>query len=252
MVIDLDSSPPAIVDEPIPVKVEAESKPMAPFPDMGTGLPDALQPDVVMKDETTPSQYDLTVDSGFSFKPETSASATPGDLVSMKQTASSSGVSGPDAVLGIPAPGSNFTDMQFDLAPSNDDPQSQQTTQEPSFDITTFAPAGGNDDMLDLDSFLPTSLDEQTSQPVTTSQGASNEAQDKAEKPAEGTDSAFTDLYNPDGSPADGMDFDFGLDGAMGEETFNDLIQDRDDTYDTMEHGEFDATYFGLDTSNDT
>lgn len=217
---------------------------MAPFPDMGTGLPDASQADASMKDDLDPFQSSTGPD-GSGLNVETGTMAAPQDTMAENQTAAiPDGSSGFPDPAPDPAPASNFTNMQFDLAPPANDSQDQPATaQEPSFDLTTLADTNTNNDMIDIDSFLANP----------SAQVTSNENQEKAEQKQGGDPSDSLDaFFNEDGTPADGMDFDFGLDGGMGEDTFDDLIQDRDDNYGTMEHGEFDATYFGLDQPNDT
>lgn len=230
---------------------------MAPFPDMGTGLPET-SPDVVMKDEPLQLQQDTSAgpeapDIKLEAGPLTAPLPDPstGDQV-LDSNFKSNGL--PE--FGDSAPASNFTNMQFDLAPPPTDTQGQQgqSTQDSQFDLSTLAnTANSSNDMVDLDSFLSASL-EQTNAIAAPSQPASNEQARADQKQGDGN-SNYDVIFNADGTPADGMDFDFGLDNGMGEDTFDDLIGDRgdaDDNYGTMEHGEFDATFFGLDQPNDT
>jgi hypothetical protein len=144
---------------------------------------------------------------------------------------------------------SNFTDMEFTLAPTADDPAQANTTQPetsnaPTLDLTSFATNDASDDnVLSLES-LESSTQQQSAQP----EAATTESKpDEAKKDAS---AKFEDIFGNDASQADGMDFDFSLGGGMGDDTFDDLMNDRDGTFEMMNNEDFDAAFFGLDGSN--
>ncbi|KAM4055360.1 hypothetical protein HRG_008713 [Hirsutella rhossiliensis] len=264
-VVDSHSSPPAAPRDH-PIKTEPIMKPVAPFPDMGMSLPDAAQSATVVKEESTPTQAPSATPGGPDFKVEGGASSAPGGIMSIahqKPAGIQPNGPGGDDTLSM-NPGLNFTDMEFTLAPSNNDAQDQlnrdaasslNTTAESSFDLASFAPAGGADNgnnsnsMASLGGMLPASLSGAMSKPNTAdnqSKPADNRNNDNVQ------DSAFADIFTGDGQ-ADGMDFDFSLgDGGMGGDTFDDLMNDRDNTFNTIEHGDFDATFFGIDKTDGT
>ncbi|TQW00085.1 hypothetical protein V2A60_001207 [Cordyceps javanica] len=158
---------------------------------------------------------------------------------------------------------SNFTDMQFSLAPSNG-VDVKTTTAASSSDISSFAP---NDTMLSLDNLLPAN-----GQPANTSNSnveAAATATTEATKTEPVKDngnmneSNFDEFFANDASQADGMDFDFSLGGSgggsgggggggMGEDTFDDLMNDRDGTFELMSNEDFDAAFFGLENKDGT
>ncbi|OAR01809.1 hypothetical protein LLEC1_00671 [Akanthomyces lecanii] len=232
--IDVDSSPPP--------STAAHTKPaLAPFPVMDAG--DMTNSNAVVKSE----------DNTFSSINSTTSNAV-----------KTEGPAAPEAPM---MPESNFTDMQFSLAPG-DGSQGQNTTGTSSFDMSSFAPS---DTILTLDSMLPG-----TAQPTdlctsNTEGGAATTATTaeavKAESHKDGgntNDSNFEDFFTNDASQADGMDFDFSLGGSgggggsggngggMGEDTFDDLMNDRDGTFELMSNEDFDAAFFGLDNKDGT
>ncbi|KAH7127685.1 hypothetical protein EDB81DRAFT_889475 [Dactylonectria macrodidyma] len=262
MVIDLDSSPPPNDQHMTETKA---TKPVAPFPDMGMGLPDMGEADLVMKHEA-PSVSLLPVPDSTNIKSEPTISPAPmAPMPDMdeKPVDIDMDISGGD----LPNPELNFTDMEFTLAPTNNESQNPPTSHEPSFDLTTFAPAEGGDDLLGLDNLLPPNPSEHANiNPV-----SQNPATENAVKPEnsenlnisasamdltntgvqdnlsikkdEISDSTFDELLFMDTD----NNFGGGGSGGLGEDTFADLMDSRDDTFDLMEHGDFDASYFGLD-----
>lgn len=222
VVIDLESSSP--VQESVPMA--------APFPDMGQVFANMAQQDAFMDNSSQSAAPAQANTAPFNAKPQ-------------------------GASAGIPFQGANFTNMQFDLAPAAKNGLQGQpgSAQEPTFDMAAFATqninANANGDMLTLNNFLPVGPQGQTNAangpPSAQGPSAGNQGRPGDKTAGAGPGSGF---LNPDGTPADGMDFDFGLDAGDG--TFDDLMQARDEDYGTMEHGDFDATFFGVDTTNDT
>lgn len=227
--IDLESSPPP--------KAAALAKPsavVAPFPVMTVG-------------DTNGDSGIKTEDFGHSMDNTATTNGT-----KMEPNAA------PEAPMMADA---NFTDMEFSLAPADGTQATQNTTTTDSFDISSFAP---NDTMLSLDSLLPnggqpTDANAGGDAPVATD--TTTEA--KTEPANQGVTSAnepnLEEFFDNDGGQADGMDFDFSLGGTgsggggggggMGEDTFDDLMNDRDGTFELMSNEDFDAAFFGLDNS---
>ncbi|KAI5460015.1 hypothetical protein BGZ63DRAFT_405965 [Mariannaea sp. PMI_226] len=245
MVIDLDSSPPP-TDQPM-TETKA-TKPVAPFPDMGMGLPDLGHNDII-KSEAPSIPSTTTAAATAPMAPMPDMDEKPVDI--------DMDISGGD----LSNQELNFTNMEFSLAPTTNDGQNPSSTQDPSFDLTTFAPAEGRDDLLGFEDLLPPNPNEQadaiptTQSPVKVeSSNQMNSAPDMTAsenmltkdfgtlKKEETGDSTFEDILMEPGN-------DFGNLGDLGEDSFNDLLVDRDDTFDDlMDHGDFDeAAYFGLD-----
>ncbi|KAF7535517.1 hypothetical protein G7Z17_g13192 [Cylindrodendrum hubeiense] len=267
MVIDLDSSPPPD-DQPM-IETKA-TKPVAPFPDMGMGLPDMTETDLVIKDEVSPSIPPASVPEVASIKAEpiiSPAPMAPMPDMDEKPVEINMDISGGD----LSNAELNFTNMQFTLAPTNSDTQNPPTSQEPSFDLATFAPTDGGDDLLGLDNLLPPNPSEQANvDPVSQIPAPENAIKPESSenldisvnvltltnmgtqentdaKKEENADSTFDELMFMDTEPNFG-----GGAGGLGEDTFEDLMDSRDDTFDLMEHGDFDTSYFGLDSMDET
>lgn len=243
MVIDIDSSSPVNDNSVTEIK---PPKQMAPFPDMGMGLPDVNQTDIQIKNELTPPvpPEDSAPMEDAAIKTEVKASPAPmapmPPMVDDKSLNDSMDFTGGD----VNAPGSEltFTNMEFTLAPTNADNGNPATTQEQSFDLATFAPAEGGDDLLSLDLLPPNPTDQSNANPPLQPQPQPQETvQESIENKDENMDSTFDDLFLLDS----GGDFD----GGNMEATFDDLMNDRfdDNGFEAMEHGKFDEAYFGLD-----
>lgn len=228
-------------------------KPVAPLADMGMSMPDVMQSVTAVREEHTPTQPSSSASAGGEFKVEGGSSSGPVGLVPIHQRPAADQADGHDSTgmnLGL-----NFTDMEFTLAPSNTDAQDQldgNAAPETSFDLASFAPAdsadNGHDDngMASLDGIVPSNLDGPMDAPAP----AANEGKPVNERSSDVPDSAFADIFTSDGQ-ADGMDFDFSLgDGGMGSDTFDDIMNDRDNTFSTIEQGDFDATFFSLDQAD--
>ncbi|ESU11374.1 hypothetical protein FGSG_12734 [Fusarium graminearum PH-1] len=137
MVIDLESSPPPPPQDQPMTELKA-NKPVAPFPDMGMGLPDIGQSDPVMKDEASQNMAQTTAPEQPKIKPSaspapavTAAMAPMAPMPVMEQKSLDNQNSD---VMDLTADGPhselNFTNMQFTLAPTNNDSQDPSTTQE--------------------------------------------------------------------------------------------------------------------------
>ncbi|KAG6240715.1 hypothetical protein E4U23_007388 [Claviceps purpurea] len=168
----------------------------------------------------------------------------------------------------------NFTDMQFTLAPSNTNPNHPGSTgaataqpNGPSYDFvfgttnTATAPTPINNAMSSVTTGTAATIANGTGSaqapmpvPEPTPVPVENRRNAEAPKKEDGTSTTFSEIFTGDG-PADGMDFDFSLgDGnnmsSMGGDTFDDMMNVRDNTFDSMEHGDFDTSFFGLDKAD--
>ncbi|KAG5948414.1 hypothetical protein E4U60_001834 [Claviceps pazoutovae] len=169
----------------------------------------------------------------------------------------------------------NFTDMQFTLAPSDTNPNHSgsagvATAQPngPSYDFGMFgtmniatAPTPINNAMSSVTTGTAATIANGTGSaqapmpvPEPTPVPVENRRNAEAPKKEDGTSTTFSEIFTGDG-PADGMDFDFSLgDGnnmsSMGGDTFDDMMNVRDNTFDSMEHGDFDTSFFGLDKAD--
>lgn len=251
MAIGLDSPSPTAPPKDQPTKTGPASKPVAPLADMGMSLPDAPAPDLATKGDlepacdplpATPDTTQVKVEGGAA--PPGSANAANGQLNTTEALGSNSGL--------------NFNDMEFTLAPNNES-QGQGSADaagmhpaEPSFDLASFAPpadGGSSGNMASLENMLPASVEVQAGGgPAPNAAGQDKTGATKAS--GEAPDAAFADIFAGD-EPTDGMDFDFSLDGGMGGDTFDDLMNDRDNTFELMEHGDIDATFFGIDKTDE-
>ncbi|KAK2594225.1 hypothetical protein QQS21_008067 [Conoideocrella luteorostrata] len=255
--IEIDSSP-----EPAPKEEPTDNgamtiKSSAPIPDMG--LHNSTAPVIPVKGEgqNVPSYAPITSgNDGYStIKAEgiQLTSAAPVPAMDAKLESIQPGIGGGVEALDLTNSDSNFTNMEFSLAPGVDS-QTQPGGQgvavanpnEPSFDLGSFGATDGATSNMSLINSVPTNNVEQPVDPKAGTSEPIAEGQKKEEAPGEPLD----DLFANDGE-ADGMDFDFGLDDGMGGDTFDDLMNDRDNTFDSMEHGDFDANFFGLDKIDD-
>ncbi|KAG6133462.1 hypothetical protein E4U12_002744 [Claviceps purpurea] len=168
----------------------------------------------------------------------------------------------------------NFTDMQFTLAPSNTNSNHPGSTgaataqpNGPSYDFvfgttnTATAPTPINNAMSSVTTGTAATMANGTGSaqapmpvPEPTPVPVENRRNAEAPKKEDGTSTTFSEIFTGDG-PADGMDFDFSLgDGnnmsSMGGDTFDDMMNVRDNTFDSMEHGDFDTSFFGLDKAD--
>ncbi|PHH71362.1 hypothetical protein CDD83_5208 [Cordyceps sp. RAO-2017] len=252
--IDLDSSPTALPRDH-PAKTDPVTKLVAPFPDMGMSIPDTALAPAAMKEENAPTQPPSILGGGPEANMDGGTALSTADHKSVGEQHIGPGG---DDTLNM-NPGLNFTDMEFTLASTNNDSQGQLNgdtgnlvTAESSFDLASFAPAdctnhANGNNVNSLESILPTNLGLPT---------GAQDAGDNHAKPGDNRnempDSAFADIFTGDGQ-ADGMDFDFSIgNDAMGGDTFDDMMNDRDNTFNTIEHGDFEATFFGLEKTDGT
>ncbi|KAL7811078.1 hypothetical protein V8C26DRAFT_409142 [Trichoderma gracile] len=242
------ATPPEPVFKDEPMAEDTEAKPMAPFPNMSIDLAEPEPMEISAKEPNgqQAQQQQPPPPGGMN---GLNANASPG-LVPPPPSGDQkpaidmqSGPPGPNMPPAMPEPsGMNFTDMEFTLAapPGGEGPGQPNTTKEPSFDMATFAPAEGGDDLLNLNHLLP---------------GDSNNASGAAPQPQMKADGAAapmnTDFFGPGSGAADGMDFDFSL-GGSGDDTFDDLMNNRDSTFELMDAGgDFDTAFFGLDKADE-
>ncbi|KAF5579891.1 uncharacterized protein FSUBG_13524 [Fusarium subglutinans] len=255
MVIDLESSPPPPPQDQHMTEIKT-NKPVAPFPDMGMGLPDIGQPISVPNDETISSVIPST-------RPEQTNSKT----ISPAAPTSAPAATAPMAPMPImehkavdnqnnnvtdltgdgPHSELNFTNMQFTLALTNNDSQNTSNSQEPAFDLATFAPPEGNDDILGLDDILPTNNASQTNGISQLPAGSADNVS-KRDLPMD-TDNlgASQEMSNNnydsvfDDEIFGGLGTGDGLADGTDDITFESLMNDRDD--DNLNYGEFDDTF---------
>ncbi|KAH6604023.1 hypothetical protein Trco_007469 [Trichoderma cornu-damae] len=258
--IDIDLSPePMFKDEPMAEDIDV--KPMAPFPNMSIDLAESEPMDVSMK-EPNGQQPQPPPHGGMN---GLNGNASPGLMPQMPMGDQKPTVDMLSETSGLTQPptipetsGMNFTDMEFTLAPppGHEAPGQPIPPKEPSFDLTTFAPADGGDDLLNLNHLLPTNqTTANNSSAAAAAQGnAIPGAQVKVEQTkVEAADSTInTDFFGNESGAADGMDFDFSL-GGSGDDTFDDLMNNRDSTFELMDAGgDFDTAFFGLDKPDET
>ncbi|TWU74788.1 hypothetical protein ED733_006154 [Metarhizium rileyi] len=274
MAIEIDSSPQAVLkEEPIDSDLPGSKLGGAPIPDMGMGLglglgmADATHPAVPIKDENVSQQASNGVHAGIpgAIKSESKESKPEAPVATMDLLdGNQANMGGSDgAALDLTNSDLNFTDMEFTLAPTNNsqnqpghEGNATASNHEPSFDLASFDTTDGATGTLSsLENMLPTNNATMQSAPATTnaSEARPADSQPNAErqKKASVADQSLADVFTGDGQ-ADGMDFDFSLGDGMGGDTFDDLMNDRDNTFDTMEHGDFDANFFGLDKIDDS
>ncbi|KAI1505556.1 hypothetical protein F5X99DRAFT_405039 [Biscogniauxia marginata] len=265
-----------------------ESKPVAPFPDMGMGMstnvvdltsqdkkpsprvpPGSLKPQPPrtvppVKNEVKPSPKQTPKPAppkvtpvpppqiprlhppqpaaAAQPKPQPTQSTQPVSSVQPPQSAPASQPAQDtslDSMLSLPPSGSggelNFTDMQFSLAPSNNDSQGAPPAPMPEFDLTTFAPQDGNNELLTMASF---SGDGNGTQGEAAN---SNNTASQPPKEAEKSDTNLDDLFNLDNVSGDNDNmFDLGSGGVI-DSTFDDMFFGNNDS----DMGQYDDTYFG-------
>ncbi|PTB62245.1 hypothetical protein BBK36DRAFT_1145037 [Trichoderma citrinoviride] len=251
------ATPPEPVFKDEPMAEDTEVKPMAPFPNMSIDLAEPEPMEVSAKEINgqQPQQKQQPPPPGG--MNGLNGTASPGlvpqpPIVDQKPMVEMHpGPSGAPNPPAMPEPsGMNFTDMEFTLAapPGSEAPgQQPNASKEPSFDMTTFAPAdGGGDDLLNLNHLLP---NDPNNPPGAAPQPQMKMEEVKADGGAATT--VNTDFFGPGSGAADGMDFDFSL-GGSGDDTFDDLMNNRDSTFELMDAGgDFDTAFFGLDKADE-
>lgn len=240
MVIDLDSSPPAkIGGDDSTTSAPTANKTMAPFPDMGMDITAPAPPIGASNDSSATPKHDIQNavkqdESQPATGPAPQPPADQGDPNSKSAATNSGGTvaEGPNSEL-------TFTNMEFTLAPTENGVQGENGNQDQAFDLGTFASA-------DLDTLLPqnTSTENANTDAAAPSAAASGAPDQSNDSVNQLTDTSF-DPLTMDFGATDGTDFDFSMDDGN---SFNDLMNSHDENFDTtMEHGQFDAEYFGLD-----
>ncbi|KAG5920304.1 hypothetical protein E4U42_006246 [Claviceps africana] len=271
IVIDIDS-PPQPTTQTMPREESKENsfvatKTAAPFPDMGMPAPAGTS--ISIKEEHLPSQSLSMTEASSSSKPKAevkaSTLATPVPMMDVKLESNASGLSGGRGVLDLAKSDLNFTDMEFTLAPGSVNPNQSGGTgaaaaaanpSGPVFDPGSFGSSNGAPATTSLNNGISSNIGGKAaarasgmrSMPAPAPAPAllENRRNTDVQKKEEGTSATFADVFTGDGQ-ADGMDFDFSIGDGMGGDTFDDLMNDRDNTFDSMEHGDFDANFFGLD-----
>ncbi|PHH61041.1 hypothetical protein CDD81_809 [Ophiocordyceps australis] len=263
-------SPPPITKDP-PVKSEPASK--APFPYMGISLSDDAPPSIAGQDGETHDTMMEEINPRVKTESavDSSAARTGSGLIPSNEVKTTEGHRTAIADDKTHA-NDGFTVMQFSLAPHNSENQEQQgvNPNEPAFELTSFAPPDDGDNhhgvnsnttggsnmnnMTSLESFLPVTSDGPSQSGTVATQEVQSKHIGESTNMAnnELSDSAFADIFPNDGQ-ADGMDFDFSIgDGGMGGDTFDELMNDRDNTFDAPDQADFDATFFGFDKTEDS
>ncbi|KAL7905902.1 hypothetical protein GGI35DRAFT_124613 [Trichoderma velutinum] len=245
-------SPPEPIFKDEPMAEDAEVKPMAPFPNMSIDLAEAEPMDISIKESK--GQQQPPPPGGMNGLNGTTSPGVVSQVPAVDQKPIADMLSEPSGSNQPPAlpeaSGMNFTDMEFTLAPSSGNDVSGQpsASKEPSFDLATFAPADAGDDLLNLNHLLPTDPSGSASAAAQANPGQVKMEDVKVEIP----DATMnTDFFGPESGAADGMDFDFSL-GGSGDDTFDDLMNNRDSTFELMDAGgDFDTAFFGLDKPDD-
>ncbi|KAF4123272.1 hypothetical protein GMORB2_6822 [Geosmithia morbida] len=230
----------------------AESKALAPFPDMGMGMSMEGTADATDGTEPKPEDQNAVKSENGSVGPteKTDADVKPSDVVA-----------------GVSAPGPSesdltFTNMEFSLAAPESRGQGDQhmgQDQGESFDLANLVPAGNaNDAAGSLDNLLPQTSTEQPANqgPLDVPSGDQQQQQQQQQENnqtdlgAPNFDGLSMDnMDNMDFGAADGTDFDFSMDDGN---SFDDLMNSHEQNLDnTMEHGQFDADFFNLDKTDD-
>ncbi|GFP59276.1 hypothetical protein TASIC1_0012027900 [Trichoderma asperellum] len=268
--IDIPSTSPEPMLKDEPMAESIDLKPMAPFPNMSIDLSEADHMDIAAG-ESNGQQPQPPPPGGMNgingkASPGFASRLPAGDhkptIDMLPETTSSN-----QPPTKAETSGMNFTNMEFTLAPSSNEASGQNTSsKEPFFDLTTFAPADGGDEILNLNNLLPDqppagNNNNNNNQPSISAAAHSisipnANAPAKVEEPKiEALDPSAnlnTEFFGNDAGAADGMDFDFSL-GGSGDDTFDDLMNNRDSTFELMDAGgDFDTAFFGLDKPDET
>ncbi|KAI1485901.1 hypothetical protein F5X96DRAFT_289600 [Biscogniauxia mediterranea] len=154
-----------------------------------------------------------------------------------------------DSMLGLPGNGTGseltFTDMQFSLAPSNNDSQGAPPAPMPEFEMTTFAPQDGNKELLSMANFSADGTAAQGEGANNANNNTNTNTNNTASQPSKGAEKPETnldDLFNLDtaNGGSDNM-FDLGSGGVI-DSTFDDMFFANNDS---DMGGQFDDAYFG-------
>lgn len=238
-------------------------KPMAPFPNMSINLSETDHMDISAKEANGQQQQPQPPPpggmNGMSGKasPAFASRLPAGDHKPTLDMLPETSTNQPP--IKTEPSGMNFTNMEFTLAaPSNEaSGQASTSSKEPFFDLTTFAPADGGDELLNLNNLLPdqpsagNNSNNNNNQP-SISAAAHSISIPNANAAPKAEEQKFdanlnTEFFGNESGAADGMDFDFSL-GGSGDDTFDDLMNNRDSNFELMDAGgDFDSAFFGLD-----
>lgn len=234
MVIDVESSPIQLKSEPLELNGATENKPVAPFPDMGMDIP-AATASVDFGDSAPAAPMP---DMGEMQPAATMAPEPPTQTEDIKQEDPAANDTKVDA------PSETFTNMEFTLAPADTDASVNTSSQDQPFDMANFTSNDAGDGTIDLNTLLPPSTEQGNADSLAAADFGAG-AQSQNDGAANGTNEAAFDTFdldNMDWGGADGSDFNFDIND---DGTFNDLMKSHDNMND-MEHGQFDAEFFGL------
>ncbi|KAL7893981.1 hypothetical protein HDV63DRAFT_163103 [Trichoderma sp. SZMC 28014] len=257
--IDIPSASPEPKDEPMADSIDV--KPMAPFPNMSINLSEADHMDISAKEANGQQQQPQPPPpggmNGMSGKasPAFASRLPAGDHKPTLDMLPETSTNQP-AIKAEPS-GMNFTNMEFTLAPPSNEASGQtNTSKEPFFDLTTFAPADGGDELLNLNNLLPDQTsagnNNNNNKQPSISAAAHSISIPNANAAPKAEEQKFdanlnTEFFGNESGAADGMDFDFSL-GGSGDDTFDDLMNNRDSNFELMDAGgDFDSAFFGLD-----
>ncbi|KAM0470837.1 hypothetical protein ACHAPX_009711 [Trichoderma viride] len=272
--IDSPSASPEPQDEPMADSIDV--KPMAPFPNMSINLSEADHMDISAKEPNGQQQQQQPQPpppggmNGMSGKasPAFASRLPAGDHKPTLDMLPETNSANHPPIKAEPS-GMNFTNMEFTLAPPSNEASGQTTasSKEPFFDLTTFAPADGGDELLNLNNLLPdqpsagnnnnnNNIGNNHNQP-SISAAAHSISIPNANAAAKAEEQKFdnninTEFFGNEPGAADGMDFDFSL-GGSGDDTFDDLMNNRDSNFELMDAGgDFDSAFFGLDKADES
>ncbi|KAI0005719.1 hypothetical protein F4779DRAFT_44374 [Xylariaceae sp. FL0662B] len=157
---------------------------------------------------------------------QTSQDSSLGPILSLSATNA-----GGDTIAATGGNGLNFTDMQFSLAPPNNDTQGAPPAPMSEFDLTSFTAPRGNNEAQANDNLAPGK------------NGVAAATATQASKQEDKPDNNLDDLFNL-GDSNDGTDAMFDLGGgSVNDSTFDDMMYfDNKDS----DMGQFDEAYFGL------
>lgn len=265
--IEIDSSPLVIrkeepSDNAVPPSQHSHGAPLA---DMG--LPDSVASAINIKEENVSLQDRDGAFRANEMPLQPSASMAPVPNMDIKTDPGPGPSAGGAGTLSLAHADLNFTDMEFSLAPGSAGSGQQSAGNNsgvgvggggggvpgPNVNQAAFNPPQPNTQAgtLGNNPVENVSTASAPEQPFNTAPNlAENQSNSVEDDSKELPDAAFDDIFTGDGQ-TDGMDFDFSLGDGMGGDTFDDLMNDRDDTFDNMEHGDYDANFFGLDKVED-
>ena len=159
----------------------------------------------------------------------------------------------PDGNSGPSSTARSFTDMEFSLAPTGPEALPQEPSQSTDFDLSAFAPADGESNMLSLDGLLPDgeALPEPGLTTVQAPQSQMDEPEEATHQPAQDTSQQDADMFDLDGvtSLDHGLDVDLDLGNAGDVSNFDDLFFGTENGQlglDDMDDKAFDNDFFGL------